>query len=258
MAAVPARPRPDREQGVIETLLVLDGRPVRLDAHLARLDASLEALFPGRMPPRWLAPAIDARARHLGRGGLRVAVAPTAADELAAEIEAAGIDPELILPSRPPSVDAHSLVLRGGLGGHKWADRALLDEEQRRLGADAVSLIFDWDGTLLEASRANAFAVLGGTLLTPPADGRILPGIARACALEVAAEAGFDTRETEIRREDLVMADEVFLTGSLRGVERVRALDGAKLKTGGEVTARVAGELRRTWTRSGLDRVPRR
>ncbi len=253
-----AQPRPDRELGVIETLLVLDGRPVHLDAHLARLDASLEALFPGRTPPRGLARAIDARARNLGRGGLRVAVAPAATGELAAEIKAARIDPERILPSGPPSIDAHSLVLRGGLGGHKWADRALLDEEQERLGADAVSLIFDWDGTLLEASRANAFAVLGGTLLTPPADGRILPGIARACALEVAAGAGFDTREAEICREDLVMADEVFLTGSLRGVERVRTLDGMELKTGGEVTAQVAGELWRAWTRDGLDRVPRR
>jgi para-aminobenzoate synthetase / 4-amino-4-deoxychorismate lyase len=258
MAAVSARPRPDREQGVIETLLVLDGRPVHLDAHLARLDASLGALFPSREPPRGLARAIDAQARHLGRGGLRVAVAPTAAGELAAEIEAVRIDPERILPSRPPSVDAYSLVLRGGLGGHKWADRTLLDEEQGRLGADAVSLIFDWDETLLEASRANAFAVLGGTLLTPPADGRILPGIARACALEVAAGAGVDAREAEIRKEDLVMADEVFLTNALRGVERVRSLNGTELKTGGEVTDRVAGELSRIWTRGGLDRVPRR
>lgn len=255
---MPARPRPDREQGIIETLLVLDGRPVQVDAHLARLETSLEALFPGRVPPRGLARAIGAHARHLGRGGLRVAVAPTAGGELAAEIEAARIDPERILPSGPPSIDAHSLVLRGGLGGHKWADRALLDQEQQRLGADAVPLIFDWDGTLLEASRANAFAILGGTLLTPPADGRILPGIARACVLEVAAGAGFDAREAEIRREDLVMADEVFLTGSLRGVERVRSLDGTELRTGGEVTARVAGELSRTWARGGLDRVPRR
>jgi len=258
MAAVPARPRPDREQGVIETLLVLDGRPVQADAHLARLGASLRALFPGREAPRGLARAIGARARHLGRGRLRVTVAPTAADELAVEIETTGIDHERVPPLVPPSIDAHSLVLRGGLGGHKWADRTLLDQEQARLGDGAVSLIFDWDGALLEASRANAFAVLGGTLLTPPADGRILPGIARACALEVAAEAGIETRETEICRESLVVADEVFLTGSLRGVERVLTLDGTALGTGGEVTARVAGELWRAWTRGGLDRVPRR
>jgi para-aminobenzoate synthetase/4-amino-4-deoxychorismate lyase len=149
-------------------------------------------------------------------------------------------------------------VVPGGLGSHKWADRTFLDERQGRLGADAVPVIFDRDGTLLEASRANVFTVMDGTLITPPADGRILPGIARACVLEIAADAGLEAREAELCREDLALADEVFLTGSLRGVERVRTLDGASLKTDGEVTARVAGDLRRAWTRGGLDRVPRR
>jgi para-aminobenzoate synthetase / 4-amino-4-deoxychorismate lyase len=258
MAAVSAQSRPDRERGVFETLLVVDGRPVQLDAHLARLRSSLEALFPDRTPLAELAGTIDMHARDVALGGLRVTVAPTADGEIDATIEAAEIDPGRILPSEPPPIDAHSLVLRGGLGGHKWADRTILDEAQGPLGADAVPMIFDWDGSLLEASRSNAFAVAGRTLLTPPADGRILPGIARARALEIAAAEGFETRETELCREDLAVADEVFLTGSLRGVERVRTLDGARLKSEGEVTARVAAGLRRAWTRGGLDRVPRR
>jgi para-aminobenzoate synthetase / 4-amino-4-deoxychorismate lyase len=258
MAAVPARPRPDREQGVFETLLVLDGQPIRLDAHLARLEASLEALFPDLPPPPELVRAIDEHARNVSLGGLRITVAPTAEGEIEATIEASKVEPERILPSRPRGIDAHSLVLPGGLGSHKWADRTLLDEEQERLGADGVPVIFDWDGTLLEASRANVFAVIDDALITPPADGRILPGIARACVLEIAADAGLETREAELCREDLTVADEVFLTGSLRGIEQVRTLDGAKLKTDGEVTARVAGDLRRAWIHGGLDRVPRR
>jgi para-aminobenzoate synthetase/4-amino-4-deoxychorismate lyase len=258
MAAVSAQPRPDRERGVFETLLVVDGRPVQLDAHLARLHSSLEALFPDQTPPAELVGAIDMHARNVALGGLRVTAVPTADGEIDATIGPAEIDSGRILPPQPPMVDAHSLVLRGGLGGHKWVDRTILDEAQRRIGADAVPVIFDWDGTLLEGSRSNAFAVAGRTLLTPPADGRILPGIARACALEIAAAAGFETRETELCREDLAAADEVFLTGSLRGVERVRTLDGARLKSEGEVTARVAAGLRRAWTRGGLDRVPRR
>lgn len=258
MAAVSAQPRPDRERGVFETLLVVDGQPVQVDAHLARLGASLQALFPDRTPPVELVEAIDAGARDIALGGLRVTAAPTADGEIEARIDAARIAPERILPTEPATIDAHSLVLPGGLGGHKWADRTLLDEAEERLGADAVPVIFDWDGALLEASRANAFAVTDRTLLTPPADGRILPGIARACALKVAAAAGLETREAELCREDLVAADEVFLTGSLRGVERVGALDGTKLKAEGEVTAHVAAELRRVWTHGGLDRVPRR
>ncbi len=46
MAAVP-----DPRKGVFETLLVLDGRPVEWDAHMARLRASLSALYPGRAHP---------------------------------------------------------------------------------------------------------------------------------------------------------------------------------------------------------------
>jgi para-aminobenzoate synthetase / 4-amino-4-deoxychorismate lyase len=250
--------RPERERGVFETLLVIDGQPVLLDAHLARLGASLEALFPDRTPPPELVEAVDAHARDIALGGLRVTAAPTASGEIEVTIEAARIAAERILPLEPATIDAHSLVLPGGLGGHKWADRAFLDGEEERLGADAVPVIFDQDGTLLEASRANVFAVADRTVLTPPTDGRILPGIARACVLEIAAAAGFETREAELCRDDLVVADEVFLTGSLRGVERVRSLDGTKLKTEGEVTARVAADLRRAWAHGGLDRVPRR
>lgn len=253
-----AQPRPDRQRGVFETLLVLEGRPVRLDAHLARLEASLAALFPDRPPPPGLARAVGERARDLARGGIRITVVPAADGGVEVTIETSGVEQERILPAEPHAIDAHSLVLPGGLGSHKWADRAFLDERQGRLGPDAVPVILDRDGTLLEASRANVFAVVDGALLTPPADGRILPGIARACVLEIAAEAGFETREAELRREDLAAADEMFLTGSLRGVERVRSLDGSELKSDGEVTARVAGDLRRAWIQDGLDRVPRR
>jgi para-aminobenzoate synthetase/4-amino-4-deoxychorismate lyase len=235
---------------------VVDGKPVQLDAHLARLGASIEALF-DRTWPAELVEAIDARARDIALGGLRVTAAPTASGEIDAGVEAARIAPERILPAEPATVDAHSLVLAGGLGHHKWVDRTLLDEAEERLGADAVPVVFDRDGTVLEASRANVFAVADGTLLTPSADGRILPGIARACTLEVAAATGLEAREATLCRADLVAADEVFLTGSLRGVERVRTLDGVKMKAEGEVTARVAAELRRAWAHR-LDRVPRR
>lgn len=253
-----AQPRPDRERGVFETLLVVDGQPVELGAHLARLDASLRALFPGRTPPFELVEAIGGRAQGIALGGLRVTATPAADGEINAKIETARIPPERIMPAEPATIDAHSLVLPGGLGGHKWTDRAFLEVEEERLGADAVPVIFDRDGVLLEASRANAFAVAGHTLLTPPADGRILPGIARARALEVAVAAGLEVRETELRREDFVAADEVFLTGSLRGVERVRSLDGVPLKAGGEITARLAAGVRRAWICGTLDRVPRR
>lgn len=237
---------------------MVDGEPVELEDHLGRLSASLQALFPDRRRPQGLVHKIDSAAADTAHSGLRVTVAPDSGDAFDIAIEAAATEPGRILPPEPPTVDAHSLVVRGGLGGHKWADRRLLDAAQAELAGDALPLIFDWDGTVLEASRANVFAAFGRTLVTPPADGRILPGIARARTLEVAVEAGFEVREATLRREDLAAADEVLLTGSLRGVERVRALDGVALNGAGEAAPLIHAALRRAWAGAGLDRVARR
>ncbi len=246
MAAVSAQPRPDREEGILETLLVVDGRAVELEAHLARLAASLAKLFPDRLPPD-LGGAIQARAQSIDRGSLRVRVGPAGRAGIEATIRVAEIEPELVFPPVPRWVALHSLVLAGGLGAHKWADRSLLDRAQSELPADALPLIVEWDGTVLEASRGNVFAVRSGVLVTPPADGRILPGIARARTIEVASAAGLEVRAGGLTCDDLLGADEVFLTSSVRGVEQVRALDGTQLGTRGEVGLRIATELRRNW-----------
>jgi para-aminobenzoate synthetase / 4-amino-4-deoxychorismate lyase len=246
LAAASAQPRPDREEGILETLLVVDGRAVELEAHLARLVASLATLFPDRSPPD-LEGAIQARAQNIEQGSLRVRVGPAGRAGIEATIRVMEIEPELVFPPVPRSVSVQSLVLAGGLGAHKWADRSLLDQAQSELAADSLPLIVEWDGTVLEASRGNVFAVWGGILLTPPADGRILPGIARARAIEVASAAGLEVREGAFTSNDLLGADEVFLTSSVRGVEQVRALDGTQLGTRGEVGLRIATELRRNW-----------
>ena len=248
MAAVFEQSRPDPDQGVFETLLVIDGRPVELEAHLARLEASLAELFPGREPP----PLTEFDAPVSALGSLRITVAPSDDDELVARGEMRGTPPGAFAPpsgGKAPlaRVSLHSLVLAGGLGAHKWADRSLLDEAQAGLPADAVPLILDQDGSVLEASRANVFAVRHGTLVTPPADGRILPGVTRMRVLEIAAAAGLETGEAELSRDDLLAADEVFLTGSVRGIERAGALDGTELSTRGRTGALIATELWRTW-----------
>ena len=58
-----------------------------------------------------------------------------------------------------------------------------------------MPLLLGEGGAPLETSRANVFAVRGGTLTTPPLDGRILPGIARARTIEIAGAMGIGLRE---------------------------------------------------------------
>lgn len=140
-----------------------------------------------------------------------------------------------------------SLRLRGGLGAHKWADRSGLEETQTKLPEGALPLIVDEDGTVLEASRANVFAARDGALFTPPLDGRILPGVTRMRVLELAGELRVETRQTPLSRNDLLTAEEVFLTGSVRGIESAASLDGTPLAGAGEIAERLAAELRRAW-----------
>jgi para-aminobenzoate synthetase / 4-amino-4-deoxychorismate lyase len=222
-AAQAGGPRPDPGLGVFTTLLVLDGRPVELDAHLRRLDASARALFGCPVPPaaRGL---VLARADGAGPARLRLTVAPGDDGALTAEVTLTPVDASLILPDLDRGVELTPVVVAGGIGAHKWADRRLLAAAEAGL-APRLPLLLDHDGAVLEASRGNVFAVLDGVVVTPPADGRILPGIARDRVLRIAPAAGLEVREEPIGLDRLADAAEVFITGAVRGIEPVRRCD---------------------------------
>ena len=105
--------------------------------------------------------------------------------ELSVAIEE--VEPAAVFPGPERSVGLRSTTVDGGLGEHKWADRRLLDRVAAKLPRGELPLLLDGDGSVLEASRASVFAILGERLLTPPTDGRILPSIARAQAIETAS-----------------------------------------------------------------------
>lgn len=240
-----APPSPDPNAGLFETLLVRDGRPVELAAHLDRLATGLELLGAGAPPPDLRGLALTHSAGiELGR--LRLTVSRGAAG-LRAEARARAIDPALVFPAWERAADLRSLPVPGGLGAFKWADRQVLERATAELGPRELPLVVDEGGAVLEASRANLFAIDGEALLTPPTDGRILPGIARARAIEVAVVAGIEVRETRLTVADLLACGEVFLTGSVRGVEPARSVDGRPLRPPGKVADVVAGGLGDRW-----------
>ncbi|HWO15644.1 MAG TPA: aminotransferase class IV, partial [Solirubrobacterales bacterium] len=190
---------------------------------------------------------VSARARGIGLGRLRLTVAPNGAEGLTTEVVTAEVDPRLVFPPWERGAELRSLIVEEGLGAHKWADRTVLENAEAQAPPGSVALVLDSDGVVMEASRASVFAVREGRLFTPPADGRILPGIARGRAIEVAGEEGVEAHEAELRLHDLLQADEVFLTGSVRGVEPVRSVDGSWIHRGGGVSERIAAGLRRRW-----------
>jgi len=148
----------------------------------------------------------------------------------------------------PAAAALHSVTIPGGLGAHKWLDRRLLAglAEAAGLGPDEHLLIEDSNGDVLETDRANVFAVIDGVLHTPPADGRLLPGITRAAVLRAAACDGITTKEMPIGRRQLLEASEVFVTNSVHGVVSALALaEGAAAWEAGPIASRLRGALAR-------------
>lgn len=90
-------------------------------------------------------------------------------------------------------------------------------------GAECVLLR---DGYLTEGSSSNIFVVKGETLLAPPKDHLILPGITYEVLLELAAKLSVTTEVREIHESEVKSADELMLTSSTREVLAITQLDG--------------------------------
>jgi para-aminobenzoate synthetase / 4-amino-4-deoxychorismate lyase len=232
------RSHPDQQLGVFETLLVRDGRPVELDAHLERLRSSLDALYHAPVPPGTELLVLD-QARELTLGRLRLTVAPNGNGKLAATARVTPVEPAQVFPAFTRAAALVRLVVPGGLGSHKWADRAIVEPVE---ATGSVPLILDRDDAVIEASRANVFIVESGEMVTPPADGRLLAGVTRRRLLELVP-----VREEPVSLDRLLGADEVFLTGSVRGVEPVHDFEGTRQWTEGTLTGVVSDHLRRHW-----------
>jgi para-aminobenzoate synthetase/4-amino-4-deoxychorismate lyase len=236
-----AAPKPDPADGLFETLLVVEGAPVELEPHLDRLRASLRKQFDAELPGAAMG-LIAEHAAGIELGRLRLTVAPGAAG-LGCEVTAEAVDPAICFPDREHGAELRSLPLHGGFGSQKWSDREIL----KPTVAGTIPLVLDRGDEVLEAGWANVFAAIGGALVTPAADGRILPGIARAATLAVAEAAGIEVEERRLGREELFGAEEVFLTGSVRGLTPARTLDGEPLPGPAGLSRLVADGLRRRW-----------
>lgn len=230
--------RPDPAKGVFETMLVVAGEPVELEGHLARFGRSLLEVYGVDLPAE-AREQIGAVAAAFELGRLRLTAVPVRVG-LDLDAEAWPLDPALLFPTAGAALCRADRP--GGHGAHKWVDRRGMEHPDGAPG----QLICDGDEPL-EAGWANLFAVREETLWTPPADGRILPGRARAAVLEIAEEEGVPAIERPLHLQDLFAADEVFLTNSVRGIEPASELDQRPLPGGGSVSRRLAAALQRRW-----------
>lgn len=121
-------------------------------------------------------------------------------------------------------------------------------EEARRKGA-IEALYLDREGYVLEGTTSNIFIFKENKLVTPGRD--ILSGITRKVTLDVAT-THFDVQIRDISRQELLGADEVFITGTNKGLVPVVQVDDARIGSGrpGPLTAKLTDELAR---QTGLD-----
>jgi para-aminobenzoate synthetase / 4-amino-4-deoxychorismate lyase len=246
---------PDLDLGLIETMLVIHGIVVELEAHLERLERSTVRLY-GSLLPAELRPAVESAARPaVDRAArLRIAVWPTSS-ELHYRIEVEPTTHHLLTPLSGSCLRLRMVAVSGGLGAHKWRDRSLTERLGAGLEPRQEIVIVDGD-EILETGAGNLFAVFANRITTPPADHRLLPGVTRTRVLELARALGLQAEERSVLLGELSGATEVFVTSAVRGLVPVIEC-GDNGWPVGELALRLRRKLGELWSSSTPQEISR-
>ncbi|HEX8857183.1 MAG TPA: branched-chain amino acid transaminase [Thermoleophilaceae bacterium] len=101
------------------------------------------------------------------------------------------------------------------------------------------AILLDHNGFVCEGSGENIFVVKDGVIYTPPQSTSILDGINRKSIITIAHDFGLEVVERDIARGELILADEVFMSGTAAELTPVREIDDYPLGPPGEITRRV-------------------
>jgi len=108
---------------------------------------------------------------------------------------------------------------------------SILAKREALLDGYDEAILLDPQGLVSEASGENIFLVAGGVLRTPPLHS-VLAGITRESVIEIARDKGIPVEEAPITRDELYIADELFLTGTAAEVTPVREVDRRRIGNG--------------------------
>ena len=108
---------------------------------------------------------------------------------------------------------------------------SILAKREALLDGYDEAIMLDVQGLVSEASGENVFVVRDGVLQTPPLHS-VLDGITRATVCELARRRDIQVEERQITRDDLYIADEIFLTGTAAEVTPIREVDHRTIGSG--------------------------
>lgn len=134
-----------------------------------------------------------------------------------------------------------SFPLRGKISG-AYITSSLAKTEAVESGFDEAILL-NSQGKVCEASGMNIFVVRDGKIFTPGFDQDILEGITRDSILTIARDCKLDVVERPLDKSELLIADEVFLSGTAAKITPVKQIENYQLPQSKPITEKLRDKL---------------
>ncbi|MCL5671092.1 MAG: aminotransferase class IV [Acidobacteria bacterium] len=239
--------------GVFTTIRIYNGQPFAFDRHWKRLTTDANRL---KIPVEWRAETIIdglgklIEANQVKEGCARIYFVYNRVGFWVSEETMPAVDLILYtadLPKRKGPVrlamQSYGRYAASPLAGVKvtsWLENVWMLDQALRNGFDEVVLLNE-RSEVAECTAANIFCVRKGEVLTPPLSAGCLPGVSREILLEIGGCAGVQVKEVPLVAEQLLSADEVFVSSTTRQVQPVSQIEERKIaEVNGPLTQRLA------------------
>ncbi len=235
--------------GIYEVIPVYGGKLFRLDEHLKRLDDNLAAVRI-KQPlsnKAWKSVLNEVVARNRPMHGDEQSIYLQITRGVAERDHGfpnSHIEPTLFIMSSTLKPLAASIAEQGVAAithaDIRWRNchiksTSLLGNillRQQAYDEDAVEAILIRDDEVTEGAASNLFALIDDVLITPPKGPLLLPGITRDLILELAQQHNIPACEAFITPQQLINAEEIWLTSSTKEILPVTTLDGTVVGSG--------------------------
>jgi len=231
--------------GAYELVPVYGRRPFRMPQHLARLQRTLDGIrLPNpHTPDDWEGKIVELIGRQ-SFGDQAIYIQVTRGVAKRDHAFPGGVAPTVYMMGNPLPTPSREQVERGvavvTAEDNRWRRcdlktiSLLGNVLMRQLAADAgaAETVMFRDGWLTEASSSNVLLAIDGTIVAPPKDNLILPGITYDAAFEFASDAGLPIVSRPVSREETLAADEMWLSSSTKEVIAVTTVDGRPFGSG--------------------------
>lgn len=257
--------------GIFEGIRLYDGCVFKLEEHLERLEYSAKAIM---LELPWSRQEISdavcetCRANGLkvgyirvvvtrGEGSLGLSIKNCDKPQLIVIADTIQLYPEEFYDKgleiiTVPTRRMNAAALPPTVKSLNYLNNILAKIEAQHLGYHEAIMLND-QGYIAECTGDNVFVIHKGELLTPSASAGALKGITRATVLEIADQLGIPSREANLTRYDVWVAEELFLTGTAAEIIPIVKVDARPIGDGqpGPVTAKFLERFRELVSREG-------